>query len=127
MKLSTAALILAALSGAAASGRNLDTTTANNRRRMKGDKMYTNSPSKTGKFGKACKANPGESTTRFSTVYTMTNQPTNEIVIYERNERTGELTYRKKLQPVELDGFFKLPPRLVRLMQLMTHLLLLAR
>lgn len=97
MKLSTAALTLAALSGAAASGRNLDTTTSNNRRRLKGDKMYTNSPSKTGKFGKSCKANPGDSTTRFSTVYTMTNQPTNEIVIYERNERTGELAYIKNV------------------------------
>ncbi|KAL7491876.1 hypothetical protein ACHAWT_001167, partial [Skeletonema menzelii] len=51
--------------------------------------------------GKACKADQGDSTSRFSTVYTMTNQPNNEIVIFKRNEVTGKLTF---IDTVETGG-----------------------
>ncbi|KAL7452955.1 hypothetical protein ACHAWC_004660 [Mediolabrus comicus] len=89
VKLSTAALALGTFSGAAAasswSARSLES------------EIYS---SKTGK-GKACKADQGDSTSRFSTVYTMTNQPNNEIAIFKRNEVTGKLTF---IDTVETGG-----------------------
>ncbi len=89
VKLSTAALALGTFSGAAAasswSARSLESEI---------------SSSKTGK-GKACKADQGDSTSQFSTVYTMTNQPNNEIAIFNRNEVTGELTF---IDTVETGG-----------------------
>lgn len=89
VKLSTAALALGTFSGAAAasswSARSLE---------------FEISSSKTGK-GKACKADQGDSTSRFSTVYTMTNQPNNEIAIFERNEVTGKLKF---IHTVETGG-----------------------
>ena len=101
VKLSTAALALGTFSGAAAasswSARGLESE-------------ISSSTSKAGKGkGKACKADQGDSTSRFSTVYTMTNQPNNEIVIFKRNEVTGKLTF---IDTVETGGeghVFKVP------------------